>query len=245
MNGIILAAGVGKRLHPITLEMPKALIPVGTRPLMEHVLLGFKAAGINKVGIVTGHMADKVESYFGDGKRLGIEIAYRRQPVPEGTARAMLLFRDFGEDGDFMLSYGDVLLADPANYAKFVAFHKRGGFDLSITCNEEADPCDGAAVYLDGDRVTRIIEKPPRGTSSTNLNSRGVYLFPPSFMETAAAIPASPRGEYEITSGIETALASGLSVGGFVVSGFNSDVGTHERLKEADEEMTRRARSGR
>jgi len=235
LDGIILAAGIGKRLHPLTLETPKPLIPVGDRALTEHVLLGLKSAGVSRVGLVIGYMADRVEAHFGDGSAFGVEIVIQRQETTDGTARAMLLLRDFIESDPFLLTYGDVILADAENYGRLIAFHRDGGFDLSIACNRVDDPFEGAAVTLEGDRVVSIVEKPPKGTSATDLNSRGVYVFPRSIVDLAERIPPSSRGEYEITSVIEAAMEAGMRVGGYVATGFTSDVGTHERLAEARE----------
>lgn len=234
MDGVILAAGPGTRLRPLTNAIPKALVSVGPWPLAEHVLRGFASAGVDNVVFVTGWLAAKVEAYFADGERWDVATSFVRQGEAKGTAHALAQAEMSVRTTPFFLAYGDIFLLDARNYPDFLEFHLAGGFDWSIMCDEIDDPWEGAAVYLDGGgRVERIIEKPPKGSSTTNLNKRGICLLDSRVFDFIADLAPAANGEYYLTDAIAAAIAAGLSVGGYVVRGFSSDVGTLERLEDA------------
>jgi len=233
MDGVILAAGPGKRLRPLTNALPKALVSVGLHPLAEHVLLGFGSVGVDNVVFVTGFLAKKVESYFADGSKWEMATAFVRQEEARGTADALARAATLLNTTPFFVAYGDIFIADPENFSHFLEFHLEGDFDFSIMCNEVEDPFEGAAVYLEGDRVVRIVEKPPKGAGETNLNKRGVLLLDRRIFDLIDEIEPAPTGELVLTDAIALAVERGYKVGGFVCRGFTSDVGTPERLAEA------------
>ena len=108
MHGIILAAGEGTRMRPLTRYMPKVMIPVGNKPIIEYVIESFRKNGIYDIVIVVGYMADKIKQYFGNGKDFGVKIEYRMQNKQLGTAHALYQAKDV--DDDFILVYGDNLV---------------------------------------------------------------------------------------------------------------------------------------
>ncbi len=234
-DAVILAAGRGTRMKGLTEDLPKAMLPIAGRPLLEHILLTLRNAGIERFVVVTGYHADRIENHFGDGARLGVELVYRRQEVQDGTARALLLGRDSIGDRPFLLAWGDIL-AEPGNYPALLATFRERQPDGLLGVNWVADPCRGAAVYVDADnRIERILEKPPPGTAQTHWNNAGIAVFRPAVFDYAAAVKPSPRGEYEIPDAISAMLADGLAIYAFPLQGFWSDVGTPEDLKRAEE----------
>lgn len=233
-RALILAAGRGTRMKGLTEDVPKPMLPVAGRPLLEHIVATLHSAGINRFVMVTGYRAEAIESHFGDGSRLGVEIAYRRQEVRDGTARALLLGRDAIGAQPFLLAWGDIL-AEPASYPAlletFVA--KRADGLLAVTWVE--DPCKGAAVYVGAEnRIERIVEKPPPGTATTHWQNAGIGVFQPSIFDFAADVNPSPRGEYEIPDALTAMLAAGRALYAFPLRGFWSDVGTPEDLARAE-----------
>lgn len=233
MDGVILAAGPGTRLRPLTNAVPKALVTVGPYPLAEHVLRGFVSAGVDNVIFVTGHLARKVESYFAEGERWEISSDFVRQPAQRGTADAVAAAESLVNTNPFFLAYGDIFILDARNYVDFLEFHLNGGFEFSIMCNAIDDPWEGAAVTLDGDRVTSIVEKPPRGTSASRLNKRGVYLLTHRVFDYLSDLKTGAGNELVLTDALVAALADDVAVGGYVVRGYSSDVGTMDRLEDA------------
>jgi NDP-sugar pyrophosphorylase family protein len=234
-DALILAAGRGTRMRALTEDLPKPMLPVAGRPLLEHVVLALRSAHIRRFVIVTGYRAERIEQYFADGARLGVEIAYRRQEVQDGTARALLLGRGSIADRPFLLVWGDILVA-PENYSALLARFRERRPDGLLGVNWVEDPYRGAAVYVDGEnRIERIVEKPPPGTARTHWNNAGVAVFHPAVFAYAAAVKPSSRGEYEIPDAVTAMLDDGRAVYAFPLRGFWCDVGTPGDLKRAEE----------
>src|ERR1041384_1298169 len=119
VKAVILAAGKGTRMKELTAELPKPMLKVQGRPILEHILLGLKSAGVREVFIVTGWRADVIESYFGDGSRWNMKIQYGRQMVQDGTGKAPELAREFVGPSPFILTYGDILVR-PETYQQMI-----------------------------------------------------------------------------------------------------------------------------
>ena len=236
MKGVILAAGKGTRLRPLTLETPKPMLLLNGKPMLDYVLEGFRGAGVTDAVIVTGYLAEHIETHYGDGAALGMALTYRRQLEQLGTGHAVNLVRDYTGDEPFMLCWSDIMCG-AGEYAALRAFHAAGGFDASITLNEVDDPWEGAAVYMDGDRVKDIIEKPPKGQSATHYNNRGIFVLEPVIYEDLARLKADARGEYNVPDAIRAMIRRGLRVGGMPLSGPSSDVGTLDALKDWEQRL--------
>ena len=241
-DAVILAAGRGTRMKDLTEEVPKPMLPVAGRPLLEHIVLTLRSAGVERFVMITGYRAETIEDHFGDGARLGVEILYRRQEVRDGTARALLRARDAIGGRDFLLGWGDIL-AEPANYPALLDAFTSKRCDGVLAVNWVEDPCRGAAVYVNSDqRIERIVEKPPPGTATTHWNNAGIGAFRSALFEHAASVKPSSRGEYEIPDAITAMLAAELRVYAFPLQGFWTDVGTPEDLARAEALLTRTGR---
>lgn len=231
MKGVILAAGKGTRLRPLTLETPKPMLLLNGKPMLDYVLQGFKSADVTDVILVTGYLAENIESHYKDGAAMGMSISYRRQEQQLGTGHAVALVRDFTADSEFMLCWSDIMCG-AENYSALREFHDKGNFDATITLNEVDDPWEGAAVYMDGGMVRDIIEKPPRGESATNWNNRGIFVLGPVIYEELEKLKADKRGEYNVPDAVQNLILRGMRVGGMPMPGPSSDVGTVHALKE-------------
>ena len=226
---LILAAGKGTRMGALTERRPKPLLPVGGTPILQHVLQGLASVGIRRAVVVIGHLAEQIESYFGGGACVGLDITYCRQEEQTGTARAALLAREHLASAPFVMSFGDILCAR-SNYRKLAAAFKAKPCDALLGLNPVDDPWEGAAVYRDDDRVTKVVEKPPRGTSSTRWNNAGVMVLTQAVWPVLEQLGPSPRGEYELPVGIGRMIELGFDVRGVEFDGFWSDVGRPEEL---------------
>ncbi len=218
----------------LTANTPKPLLALRGRPIIEHILCGFRSAGVDEVVIVVGYRGEQIETALGDGTRLGLRLHYRRQHTAEGTAPALLLARDVLDGDPFLLSWGDVVI-DFAEYAALARERAAHPCDLLLSLNRVDDPWRGAAVYVDDSgRVTRVIEKPARGTSTTTWNNAGVFIPTPRIFEYAERLQASPRGEYELPQAIAAMIEAGCLVRAYALHGFWSDLGTPEDLAHAE-----------
>jgi len=237
-DAVVLAAGRGTRMKGLTEEIPKPMLPIAGRPLLEHVVLTLRNTGITRFVIVTGYRGEQIEAHFRNGSQWDATIEYCHQTVRDGTARALLLAREAIGQRDFLLAWGDIL-ADRANYPALLDTFARRGPDGLISVNWVEDPCKGAAVYVDDDhRIQRIVEKPAAGTATTHWNNAGIAVFRPVVFEYAAKIGPSPRGEYEIPDAVTAMLENGLALYAFPLQGFWSDVGTPEDLERAARALT-------
>jgi UDP-N-acetylglucosamine diphosphorylase / glucose-1-phosphate thymidylyltransferase / UDP-N-acetylgalactosamine diphosphorylase / glucosamine-1-phosphate N-acetyltransferase / galactosamine-1-phosphate N-acetyltransferase len=230
MKGIILAAGKGTRLRPWTNTTPKPLLMLNGKPILSYILEGFAGAGVDDLQLVVGYLGGQVRDFYG-GSFGGMKITYYEQKEQLGTAHALLLAEEALKNAAFMMSWGDIL-CEPENYPALREFHEKNNFTATITLNEVDDPYAGAAVYVRDGRVTEIIEKPPKGQSTTKWNNRGIFVFQPEIFDEVHSLEMSPRGEYELPQAIGKMVDRGVPVGGMPVTGFNSDIGTIEEFHE-------------
>jgi len=234
-TAVILAAGRGTRMGPLTASRPKPLLTVAGRPLIEHVLCGWAAAGVRRAVIVVGYLADVIEGELGSGAHLGLEIIYRRQERADGTARALLLAEPLIEGEAFGVSWGDILVPQ-AFCPELVDVFRLRRCAAQLAVNEVDDPWAGAAVYVDEEwRVLRVEEKPARGTSTTRWNNAGLLMLTPAVFDYARRLAPSPRGEYELPQAIAKMIEDGRDVRAYPLHGFWSDLGTPEDLALAEQ----------
>jgi dTDP-glucose pyrophosphorylase len=228
-KAVILAAGRGTRMRELTNDLPKPMIAVRGKPILQHIVEGLRAAGVNEILLVVGYREDVVRDFFGDGSAFGVSVSYVRQVTQDGTGRVVELARDFtGEDG-FILSYGDILL-DPRNYGVLAA---PGDEEAIVSVKHSEDVSKGGAVFVDADfNMTDLREKPKPGEPTSPWYNAGVYLFRPGIYEFTARLEKSPRGEYELTDAIRALALSGRRVRAFELVGDWADVRDPEVLAE-------------
>ena len=227
-RAVVLAAGRGTRMGEITADVPKAMLGVRGRPMLEHVLDGLATTGIEEFFLVVGYRRETIEEHFHDW-RLPIEFCV--QEVLNGTGGAARLARDFAGSEPFLLTFGDILCEPPAylRCAQVLAEHPQTVGVLGV--RDVDDPWQGAAVYEVDGRVTRVIEKPPRGTSTTRWNSAGLFALRSGAFEYLDRLTPSPRGELELTAIFDMMLADGVEVRISAIEGRWRDVGRPEDLE--------------
>lgn len=228
-KAVLLAAGRGTRMRELTDDLPKPMIPVRGRPILEHIIDGLRAAGVTDILIIVGYRADVVREHFGDGSSHGVSIFYETQVVQDGTGRVVDLARDFCGDDAFILSYGDILI-DAENYTRLAA---PGPDEALVSVKRNEDVSKGGAVFIDDDfRVTDLREKPKPGEPTSPWYNAGVYAFRPSIFKHTARLERSPRGEFELTDAIRTLAQSGATVRAIELQGAWADVRDPEVLAE-------------
>lgn len=236
MKAVILAAGKGTRMGDLTQSLPKPMLRVQGRPILEHILEGLKAAGVDDVCIVTGWRADVIENHFGTGANHGVRIQYVRQTVQDGTGKAPEYAREFLQGDDFLLTYGDILVR-PDTYQRILTRYRSGPYAGVLTVTVGEDVTQGGLLFFDKEfRLTRLVEK-PSAAQLDQLRSEGllspgqplyynagIYLFQSRLFEFTARLEKSPRGEYELTDAITMMNAAGHSIAGLVIEGRWVDV---------------------
>ena len=248
MKAVILAAGKGTRMGDLTQSLPKPMLPVEGKPILEHIISGVKSAGIQEICLITGWKAEVIESHFGDGSAFGVKVSYRRQEVQDGTGRAALPARDMVGDDDFLLTYGDILVR-PDTYASMVQRYQEDRFAGLLTVTEGEDVTKGGINFFDeAFCLSRLVEKPTH-EELDELRAEGVlkdgdpvwynagiYIFAPETFDYMERLEKSPRGEYELTDAITALVQDQKTIAGLKIEGRWVDVRDPEVLASLENE---------
>ena len=211
MKAVLLAAGEGVRLLPITATRPKHLIKVGGKPILQFCLEAVKNAGITEAIIVTHYMGDAIRQYFGDGEKLGLRISYVEQKAVLGTGNAASVAEPYVDD-DFILVYGDLLFGADA-VKNVLQSYKRGKTVAVIGVVPVDKPESYGIIELDEEKkVKRIVEKPVAGKAPSNLANAGVYVLSQEIFDKIKQTKASVRGEWELTDAVTLFAKEGKTV---------------------------------
>lgn len=203
MKAVILAAGEGSRMRPLTYTRPKVMLPIANKPILEHLVTEAREAGIRDFIFIVGYCDEQVRAYFGDGGRWGINIAFCEQRKQLGTADAIRMVEGM-VDGRFIVMNGDVMVS--REDIRRLALKR----SPTLSVIEVTDPRGLGMVELSQGKVVRIhekTEKPP-----TRLANAGLYLFTPDIFPAITRTVKSPRGEYEITDSLHLLMEAGHSL---------------------------------
>lgn len=235
-KAVILAAGRGTRMGGITAEVPKPMLLVHGRPILEYVLQGLAAAGVEEFLVVVGYHREVILEHF---RTWPVPIEFRVQDPIDGTGSAARLARHFAGGEPFLFTFGDILCRPQAyaRCAQVITDHPNTAAVIGV--KDVDDPWRGAAVYVEGGVITRIVEKPPPGTSTTRWNSAGLFALSPAVFPYLDRLKPSERNEYEITSAFEMMLSDGLELRISPIEGDWRDIGFPADLDELDHFQTR------
>ncbi|MEV0373395.1 glucose-1-phosphate thymidylyltransferase [Streptomyces sp. NPDC050636] len=231
MKALVLSGGLGTRLRPFSFSMPKQLIPVANKPVLEHVLGNIRSLGVTEVGIIVGDRGQEISEAIGDGSRSGVRVTYIEQDTPKGLAHTVILAREFLGDDDFVMYLGDNMLpAGVAAIAEEFTTHRPAA---QVVVHKVEDPRAFGVAELGPDgEVQRLVEKPQQPRSDLALI--GVYFFTPAIHEAVASIEASARGELEITDAIQWLVTHGADVRASEYDGYWKDTGRVEDVLECN-----------
>lgn len=229
-KAVLLAAGRGTRMRELTSDIPKPMLVVRGRPILQHIIDGMRDAGVREVLIVVGWRADVVRDFFGDGGKFGVRVEYTTQVVQDGTGKVVELARDFCGADPFLLSYGDILV-EPSNYHRLASPTDDVEAIISVKRNE--DVSKGGAVFVnDRFEMTDLREKPQPGEPTSPWYNAGIYMFRSSIFDFTAKLQRSPRGEFELTDAIRDLALSGKKVQALELTGDWADVRDPEVLAQ-------------
>ncbi|MBM3824140.1 MAG: nucleotidyltransferase family protein [Verrucomicrobia bacterium] len=248
MKAVILAAGKGTRMRDLTNALPKPMLPVQGKPILQHILEGLAGNGLRDFCIVTGWKAEAIESHFGDGSRFGWRVHYQRQVVQDGTGKAPELAQAFVGQEPFLLTYGDILVK-PETYGAMLKRFAEGSFSGLLTVTQGEDVTKGGLNFFDASFcLKRLVEKPtPAQIEELKRTgwiqpgqpvyyNAGIYLFHPVLFEFTARLNKSPRGEYELTDALSAMMEAGHRLAGLEIVGRWVDVRDPEVLAKLESE---------
>ena len=227
-KGVLLAAGRGTRMRDLTEALPKPMLQVRGKPVLQHILEGLRDAGLTHFLIVVGWRAEVVRAFFGDGSNLGVRVEYATQTVQDGTGKVVELARGFAGSDPFVLSYGDILVT-PENYPRICA--ALADAEAVVSVKRSDDVSQGGAVFVNENfELTDLREKPRPGEPASPWYNAGVYAFRSSIFDYIATLERSPRGEYELTDAVRNLALDGKKVQALELSGEWADVRDPEIL---------------
>jgi NDP-sugar pyrophosphorylase family protein len=182
MKAMILAAGVGSRLDPLTRNVPKPMVPILNRPVMEYLIELLKRHGFHEIMVNLHYLGDQIEQYFGDGSRWGVRIYWSREDQLWGDAGSVKRVEDFFKDDTFIVIGGDDLT--DMDLTRLVRTHKDKGALATIALSLVDDPSEYGIVLMNEEsRITRFLEKPKGEVIFSNTANTGVYVFQPEIFE--------------------------------------------------------------
>lgn len=219
MKAVILAAGKGTRMLPLTETVPKVLIEVNGKPFLYYVIENLKKAGFNEFGIIVGYLKEKIEEFV---KKNGINAELIEQKEQLGTGHAVLQAKEFCKDEDFIVLGGDNLFS----VSDLKSINNQDDFIYVIGKKVESPSRYGVLIVKE-DKLARIIEKPKEFVG--NLINIGLYKFTPEIWKALDKIKLSPRGEYELTDAI-TILAEQGKVKVLKLKDYWLDLGCKEDI---------------
>ncbi|MEV6213071.1 mannose-1-phosphate guanyltransferase [Kitasatospora sp. NPDC051914] len=232
MKAVVMAGGEGTRLRPMTSSMPKPLLPVANRPIMEHVLRLLRRHGLTDTVVTVQFLASLVKNYFGDGEELGMNLTYANEEVPLGTAGSVKNAEDALKDDSFLVISGDALT--DFDLSELIAFHREKGALVTVCLTRVPNPLEfGITITDEEGRVERFLEKPTWGQVFSDTVNTGIYVMEPEVFSYVAA------GESVDWSSdvFPQLLKEGKPVYGYVAEGYWEDVGTHESYLKAQADV--------
>lgn len=231
MKAVILAAGQGTRLRPVTLTMPKPLVPVANKPLIGFAIDVLRNAGLDEIGVVVNDLDSPIASQLGSGAEFGVKLDYIVQTEQKGLAHAIGMTRDFVGNEPFCVLLGDNIFQDKME--GLLRGFPASSAELAIALIEVPDPQRfGVAEVING-QIARVIEKPKEPPS--NLAISGAYLFRPSIFDAIDHIKPSWRNELEITDAIQYVISSGAEVHPYTLQGWWIDAGKPDAIIQANQ----------
>ncbi|MGN0742550.1 MAG: sugar phosphate nucleotidyltransferase [Candidatus Fimadaptatus sp.] len=227
MKAVIMAGGEGARLRPLTCDMPKPMMPVLDRPIMDYALRLLKRHGVSSAAVTLGYMPDSIRDHFGDGARWGVELRYHVEKTPLGTAGGVKAASGFLDETFCVLS-GDGLT--DCDLTAALEFHRRKAADITIVLKRVPVPLEYGVVETDeGGRVRRFVEKPGWGEVFTDTVNTGIYIMEPDVLDMI------PPGQYDFGRELlPRAVSEGRAVYGWVMGGYWCDIGDTAAYAQAN-----------
>lgn len=229
MRGLVLAAGEGTRLRPLTADRPKPMVPVAGAPMIAYALDWMRANGVTEVAINTHYRPEPLLAFVGDGSAFGVSVRYSHETTLLGSSGALAPLRSFLEGEDiFVVLYGDVLTDQPLG--PLVDAHRTSRADATLLLTQVDDYRRAGMVELDGhDRVLRLVEKPREWPAGERWANGGIYLLGPRVWDFA---PVAGHHDFGFDL-LPAMLGAGARIQGFRSTRALIDIGSHERLAEA------------
>jgi NDP-sugar pyrophosphorylase family protein len=227
VKAVILAGGKGTRLRPYTTVLPKPLMPIGERPILEILIRQMSAKGFKDIIVTTGYLAELIMTFLGDGSKFGVKIKYSKEAKPLGTAGGLGFIKD-DLSGDFLMVNGDLLTT--LNFADLVDYHRKNQAVATIALKKRQIHIDFGVIELEGstNNIKGYAEKP----TMESFVSMGVYVL------NTDVLKYIKTDEYlDFPNLIQILMAAGQTVKGYVFDGYWLDIGRPDDYEKANTDI--------
>jgi len=231
-KAIILAGGRGTQLRPYTYEIPKSMLPVGGKPIIEHLIEQLKANNITDIIIAISYLGDKIKKYFGDGSRFGVNITYSEEQEDLMTGGALSRLKDQVGQDTFLVVHGDIM--SDFSFSDFIQFHKEQSTSATVALTTNAEPTAFGQIKLQGTHLTKFYLNTDGAGTKSHLIHTGIYAFEPTIFNEFP----KDRARFSLEDVIQH-LVSKQEVSGFVFEGSWYDVGNPENYEKAIKEYNK------
>lgn len=230
MKAVILAGGKGTRLLPLTKDIPKPMIKISNRPLLEWQVLVLKKYGIKEIILCTNYLHEVIENHFKDGKDFGVHIQYSREREELGTAGAVKLAEQLIGNEDFFVLFGDEMLH--INLLQMAKYHEKKGAEATVLVHEAKHPLDSDLVELDHNNKIKKIFRAEPGDVFRPINLSCVYILKPTILKKIPLAFCDFGKEI-----FPKMLEQGAAMHGYLTEEYVKDIGTPERLQTVEEDL--------
>ncbi len=231
MTGVILAGGFGTRLRPLTINIPKPMVPIANKPILHHIIKLLKKNGIKDLIIILYHQPELIKDYFKDGEKFGVNIKYIISDEDLGTCGATALAKEYLKD-DFLVISGDILT--DFNLSEIINFHLKKKSIATITLTRVSNPLQyGIVITTEDGKIVRFLEKPSWGEVFSDTINTGIYILNPKIF---SFIPE--KKEFDFSKNLfPLLLKKELPIFGYISSGYWKDIGNVKEYKIAHEDI--------
>lgn len=224
-KAFILAAGRGIDLRPFTYEIPKTLIPVHGKPILEYTIELLRENGVRDIYIFIGHLGEKIVAHFGDGSRFGVKITYIKEKKERGTATPLRQVKKYFRNDPFIMIYGDTLIN--IKLKNLIEFHQSHDGLATVAVTSSAKPYDFGVIKLRGNKIVSFMEKPEKIRDISHFINAGLFIFNPAIFDL---VPKT--GNSMLEKDVLPQLAKENKLFGYPFEGAWFDVGTPEIYEE-------------
>ena len=240
MKGILLHAGHGTRLRPLTHTGPKQLLPIANKPMSQYCIESMKDAGVTEIAVIIGGVgSNKVREYYGNGERFNVKISYIEQDSPKGIAHAIGLCQNFIGNDKFLVFLGDNIIHKNIN--DFSNEFLNSDDDASILLCEVENPSRFGIADMKNGKITKIMEKPK--DPPTNYAVTGIYFLTSKIFRIIENLKPSWRNELEITDALQILLSEKNKISYHIITDYWKDTGTPEDILDASKKILENKKS--
>lgn len=237
MQAVIMAGGKGTRLASVTKDVPKPMVPINGKPLLEYQIENLKQSGVDNAILVVGYLGDVIKDYFGDGEKFGVKISYYTEIIPFGTAGALAELKDKLEE-NFILLFGDLFIN--VNFSRFIQFHTDKNALVTLFAHPNSHPYDSDIVIVDkAGRVTGWSYKnTERSNDYPNLTNAGLYVMNRNIADRVQTVQGNKgTNKVDLEKDIITQMIETGKIYAYHSTEYVKDIGTPERLKKAEQDI--------